>query len=157
MTERDAIIQLHCASVAAPSIIKQLNVAKSTIYHTISRYKELGNSNDRPRTGRPRTPSLEKLRNISKMLVLHSSKMVRFLTPQIKHNNGAKRISQIFGPRIFGLHHRQILILWTFNMVNFGKKSFCYASFNIRIVEENFGKRMGENTTKNNPCNSRKI
>ena len=62
MAKRDAIIQLHCAGVADPSIIKQLNVAKSTVYDAISRYKELGNSNDRPRTARPRTPSLEKMK-----------------------------------------------------------------------------------------------
>ena len=55
MEKRKAIIEVCLAEISAPRIIRQLKVAKSTVYDTIKRYKELGNKNDRLRTGRPRT------------------------------------------------------------------------------------------------------
>ena len=35
-------------------VIKQLKVPKSTVYNTVARFKELGDDNDRRRSGRPR-------------------------------------------------------------------------------------------------------
>ena len=53
MSKREAIIQLHCAGRTNSEIIKLLKVAKSNVYHVVNRFKELGASEDRPRSGRP--------------------------------------------------------------------------------------------------------
>ena len=55
MTKRDAIFGLHRAMTPISNIIKQLNLPKSTVYDAVRRYKELGNTKDRPRRGRPRS------------------------------------------------------------------------------------------------------
>ena len=55
MSQRQAIIQLHCAGKINPQIVKLLKAGKSTVTDTIMRYKELGTCSDRPRCGRPRT------------------------------------------------------------------------------------------------------
>ena len=60
MEKRKAIIEVRLAEISAPRIIRQLKVAKSTVYDTIKRNKELGNKNDRLRTGRPRTARTSK-------------------------------------------------------------------------------------------------
>ena len=61
MSKREAIIQLHCAGRTNSVIIKLLKVAKSTVYHVFNRFKELGTSEDRPRSGRPRTARTKKV------------------------------------------------------------------------------------------------
>lgn len=61
MSKREAIIQLHCAGRTNSEIIKLLKVAKSTVYHVVNRFKELGTSEDRPRSGRPRTARTKKV------------------------------------------------------------------------------------------------
>lgn len=55
MTKRDAIIGLYRAGTPISKIIKQLKVPKSTVYDAVRRYKELGNTKDRPKSGRPRS------------------------------------------------------------------------------------------------------
>ena len=55
MTKRDAIIELYRAGTIISKIIKQLKVPKSTVYDAVRRYKELGNTKDRPKNGRPRS------------------------------------------------------------------------------------------------------
>ena len=55
MSKREAIIQLHCVGRTNSEIIKLSKVAKSTMYHVVDRFKELGTSEDRPRSGRPCT------------------------------------------------------------------------------------------------------
>ena len=61
MSKREAIIQLHCAGRTNSEIIKLLKVAKSTVYHVVNRFKELGTSEDRPRSGRPHTAQTKKV------------------------------------------------------------------------------------------------
>ena len=61
MSEREAIIQFHCAERTNSEIIKLLKVAKSTLYHVVNRFKELGTSEDRPRSGRPCTARTKKV------------------------------------------------------------------------------------------------
>ena len=61
MSKREAIIQLHCAGRTNSDIIKLLKVAKSTVYHVVNRFKELGRSEDRPRSGRLRTARTKKV------------------------------------------------------------------------------------------------
>ena len=71
MTKREAIIELHRVELAGSmtkhgakielchtgtsisKIIKQLKVPKSTIYDVVSRYKELGNTKDHPKSRPP--------------------------------------------------------------------------------------------------------
>ena len=55
MSKRDAIIELYRAGTPIPKIIKQLKVPKSTVYDAVKRYQDLGNTKDRPKSGRPRT------------------------------------------------------------------------------------------------------
>ena len=55
MTKRDAILGLYRAGTPISKIIKQLKVPKSTVYDAVRRYKELGNTKDRPKSGRPRS------------------------------------------------------------------------------------------------------
>ena len=51
MSERKASIELHRAGKSNSEIIKLLKVAKSTVYHVVKRFRELGTSEDRPRSG----------------------------------------------------------------------------------------------------------
>ena len=55
MSKKEVIIQLHCAGRT------NLKVAKSTFNHVAKRFKELGTSEDRPRSGRPRTARSKKM------------------------------------------------------------------------------------------------
>ena len=52
MTKRDAIIRLYRTGSPISKIIKHPKVPKSTVYNTVRRYKELGNTKDRPKIGR---------------------------------------------------------------------------------------------------------
>ena len=61
MTKWEAIINLHCAGRKNLEIIKLLKVAKSTVYNVVKIFKELGTSEDRPRSGRPRTTRTKKV------------------------------------------------------------------------------------------------
>ena len=60
MRKREAIIQLHCAGRTTSEIITLLKVAKSTVSYTVKIFKKLGTSEDRPRSGRPRTSRSKK-------------------------------------------------------------------------------------------------
>ena len=51
MTKRDAIIELYHEGTLMSKIIKQLKVPKSIVYDAMRRYKEFGNTNDRPKSG----------------------------------------------------------------------------------------------------------
>ena len=53
MTKRDANIGLYCAGTPVSKIIKKLKVPKSTVYDMVRRYKDLGNTKDRPKSERP--------------------------------------------------------------------------------------------------------
>ena len=61
MSKREAIIQLHFAGRTNSEIIKLLKVAKSIVYHVVNRFKELGTSEDRPRSERPCTAQTKKV------------------------------------------------------------------------------------------------
>ena len=55
------IIRLHCAGRTNSEIIKLMKVAKYTVYHVLKRFKELGTSEDRPRSGRLHTARIKKM------------------------------------------------------------------------------------------------
>ena len=55
MSQRQAIIQLHCTGKTNPQIVKLVKVAKVTVRDDVMRYKEFGTCSDRPRCGCPRT------------------------------------------------------------------------------------------------------
>ena len=50
-----AIIELHRAGKTNSEIVKLLKVARSTVYYTVTRFRELKSTEDRPRCGRPRS------------------------------------------------------------------------------------------------------
>lgn len=52
---RLAVIEMFKAGNGVRKIVNCLKVPRSTVYHTIKRFKELGIAEDRPRPGRPRT------------------------------------------------------------------------------------------------------
>ena len=54
-SKREAIKNLHDSGMRISEISRRLNVPDSTIRKAIKRYKELGTTSDRPRSGRPRT------------------------------------------------------------------------------------------------------
>ena len=54
-SNRPVIIRLHEEGRSISEIAQALKLVKSTVSRTIKRYKELGNFNDRHRSGRPRT------------------------------------------------------------------------------------------------------
>ena len=56
-----AIIELHCTGKTKPEIVKLLKAPKSTVYHALRRFKELGTTEDRPLSGCPRTSRTPKM------------------------------------------------------------------------------------------------
>ena len=50
-----AIIELHRAGKTNSEIVKLLKAARSTVYYTVTRFRELKSTEDRPRYGRPRS------------------------------------------------------------------------------------------------------
>ena len=59
--KRAATIELHRAGKTNSKIIKLLKAPTSTVYHTINRFKELKNTEDRPQSGRPQTSRTQRL------------------------------------------------------------------------------------------------
>ena len=62
-SKRTAILELNTQGKTVKEIIKALSVTKWTVYRTIQRFNETGETSDRPRSGRPRsvrTPLLKK-------------------------------------------------------------------------------------------------
>ena len=51
--KRAAIIELYRAGKTNSEILKVIKASRSTVYHTVSRCKELQSAEDRPRSGRP--------------------------------------------------------------------------------------------------------
>ena len=58
-----AIIELYRAGKTNSQIINLLKTPKSTVSHTVNRFKELNSTEDRPRSGRPRTSRTPKAIN----------------------------------------------------------------------------------------------
>ncbi|KAI6654525.1 MhmaT1 transposase [Oopsacas minuta] len=66
-SERSAIIELHMAGKSPSEILKLLNIAKGRrafIYRTINRYKETGDTVDKPRSGRPCSVTTSALKKV---------------------------------------------------------------------------------------------
>lgn len=74
MAKREAIIELHRAGKKNSEIVKLIKAPRSTVYHTVKRFNELGNAADRPRSGRPRTARTPKLVNAVKARVRRNPK-----------------------------------------------------------------------------------
>ena len=60
MSQIEAIIQHHCPRRINSEITKLLKVSKSTVYHVLKKFNQIGISEDRPRSGRPRTAQSKK-------------------------------------------------------------------------------------------------
>ena len=61
--KRAAIIELYRAGKTNSEILKFLKAPRSTVYHTVRRCKELQSTEDRPRSGRPRSCRTPKMIN----------------------------------------------------------------------------------------------
>ena len=61
--KRAAIIELHRAGKTNSEIVKLLKAPRSTVYHTVSRFKKLQNTKDCPQSGRPRSSQTPKMIN----------------------------------------------------------------------------------------------
>jgi len=61
--KRAAIIELHRAGKTNSEIVKLLKAPRSTVYNTVGRFKELQSTDDRPRSGRPRSSRTPKMIN----------------------------------------------------------------------------------------------
>ena len=55
MSKREALTQLHCAGRTNSEIIKLLKVDKSTVYHVVNIFKQIGTPEIHRRSGRPST------------------------------------------------------------------------------------------------------
>ena len=78
------IIQLHCAGRTNSEITKLLKVAKSTLYHVVNRFKELGTSEDRPRSGRPHTARSKRvIKTVLERVWRRSKRSARQMTKDI--------------------------------------------------------------------------
>ena len=78
MSQREAIIQLHCAGKSNPEIVKLLKAPKSTVRDAVKRYNELGTTNDRHRCGRPRTArTSSKIRVIRELIRRNPKRSMR--------------------------------------------------------------------------------
>ena len=63
-SQRAAIIALHQCGLRVCDIVRQLGVQRGTISKAITRYCELGDLSDRPRSGRPSTANIPKTRKL---------------------------------------------------------------------------------------------
>ena len=71
--KRAAIIELHCAGKTNSEIVK-LKARRSTVDHTVSRFKELQSTEDRSRSGRPRSSWTPKMINAVRARIRHNPK-----------------------------------------------------------------------------------
>ena len=55
MSQWKAIIQLFCTGKMNPEIVKILKAPKSTVWYAVNQYKELGTSDDCPKSGQLQT------------------------------------------------------------------------------------------------------
>ncbi|XP_076044978.1 uncharacterized protein LOC143027553 [Oratosquilla oratoria] len=92
MSQREAIIELHRAGKTNSEIIKLLKVAKSTVYHVVNRFKELGTSEDRRRSGRPRTARTKKVVNaVRERMRRNPKRSIRKLAKDMNVSNTSMR------------------------------------------------------------------
>ncbi len=63
-SQRAAIIELHSRGNRICDIVRQLGIPRRNVSRAISRFRELGDLNDRPRTGRTVTADTPRNRNI---------------------------------------------------------------------------------------------
>ena len=55
MSQREAIIYLHCVGKTNRKIVKLLKAPKLTVCDTVNHYKKLGTSDDQPKCGHSQT------------------------------------------------------------------------------------------------------
>ena len=72
--KRAAIIELHRSGKTHSEIVKLLKAPRSTVYLTLSRYRELGSTKDRPRSGRPRSSRTPEMINAVRVRIRRNPK-----------------------------------------------------------------------------------
>jgi inhibitor of nuclear factor kappa-B kinase subunit alpha len=82
---REAIIALHRKGKTQKEIISALKVPQSTVSRAIKRFKELGTSEDRPRSGRPVTATTPKMvKRIRERIRRNPNRSMRKMAKQLK-------------------------------------------------------------------------
>ena len=82
---REAVIYMFQQGHSPAKIIKELKLPRSTVYKAIARYKELGTTQDRPRSGRPsvfKDPALRK--RVKQLLDRNPERKCRSLAKHLK-------------------------------------------------------------------------
>lgn len=77
---RSAIVVLHNEGKSERQIATQLKLSKTCVHSTIVRYKQTGNHQDRPRSGRPRATTSSE----DKFIVVTSKRNRRLTAPEIR-------------------------------------------------------------------------
>ena len=72
---RTAIISLFLNNIRQCDIARQLKIPHQTVSKAITRYQELGNDMDRPRSGRPRTKNTAKTRKYIRDRIKRNSRV----------------------------------------------------------------------------------
>lgn len=88
----EAIIALHQKGKKQKEIASALNIAQSTVSKTIKRYKELGTTEDRPRSGRPVTATTKKnIKSVYDRIRYNPVRSMRKMSKQLKISEGSIR------------------------------------------------------------------
>ena len=103
INQRKAIIQLFCAGKTNPKNVKILKAPKSTVRDAVNQYKELGTSDDRPKSGQPRTACTptkikairERIRRSAKWIRRNPRKMTKDLKIEKNCQNYFQRWSKL--------------------------------------------------------------
>ena len=72
--KRAAIIELHRTEKTNSEIAKLFKAPRSTVYHMVSRFKELQSTKDRPRSGRPQSSWTPKIINVVRARIRYNPK-----------------------------------------------------------------------------------
>ena len=87
--KRAAIIELHCAGKTNSEIVKLLKASRSTVYHTISKFKKLQSTKDCLQSGRPRSSWTPKMINAVRARIRRNAK--RFIRAMARDMNVSEK------------------------------------------------------------------
>lgn len=92
--ECGTIVKLHKAGMKTADIVPRTGFKKSTVYDAVERFKETGETADRPRSGRPTTAATAK--NVQKVrcrIYQNSERSMRELTKDKISEGSVRNIS----------------------------------------------------------------
>lgn len=110
--QRLAIISLHKKGRSQSQIVRLLGAQKSTVSRAIQRFKELGDTKDRARSGRPRSARTSRNRNLLKKRLQRNPRLsLGKVSRQTKINREAVRLiaKEELGLYPYKIHKVQLL------------------------------------------------